>query len=342
MNSILQCLFASPKLNEYFMSGKYRHDLNEKSKTKGKLAKAYAELVTSAKSGSVTRLVVSEFKSLIGRVNNQFIGYGQQDSQEFLRFALDELSADLNRVITKPKYKELNFDKETKEEQSEKWWDYGKSIENSYITDLFQGQLMSVTEWHSWGHQSLAFDSFMDLSLPIPSEESKSLYGRTSSVTLKQCLKEFTSEEKFDPDWGYKWEKCKKGSKITKRMSIYRFPPLLVIHLKRFHFSSWRRDKLNTSVKFPIEDLDLSDYSDNSNIESSQATYDLYGISHHSGYMSGGHYVADILNVPGDKKWYHWDDAYVNSMTEADNSGSSPYVLFYYRKDIMKKYSSKL
>jgi ubiquitin C-terminal hydrolase len=146
MNSILQCLFASPKLNEYFMSGKYRHDLNEKSKTKGKLAKAYAALVTSAKSGSVTRMVVSEFKSLIGRVNNQFIGYGQQDSQEFLRFALDELSADLNRVITKPKYKELNFDKETKEEQSEKWWDYGKSIENSYITDLFQGQLMSVTE----------------------------------------------------------------------------------------------------------------------------------------------------------------------------------------------------
>lgn len=88
-------------------------------------------------------------------------------------------------------------------------------------------------------------------------------------------------------------------------MSIYRFPPLLVIHLKRFHFSSWRRDKLNTSVKFPIEDLDLSDYNDNSNIDSSQATYDLYGISHHSGYMSGGHYVADILNVPGDKKWYH-------------------------------------
>lgn len=182
----------------------------------------------------------------------------------------------------------------------------------------------------------------MDLSLPIPNEEAKSLYSRTSSVTLKQCLKEFTSEEKFDKDWGYKWEKCKKGSNITKRMSIYRFPPLLVIHLKRFHFSSYRRDKLNTSVKFPIEDLDLSDYTENSNIESSDATYNLYGISHHSGYMSGGHYVADILNVPGDKKWYHWDDSYVTSMSEADNSGSSPYVLFYYRQDIMKKYSSKL
>ena len=88
-------------------------------------------------------------------------------------------------------------------------------------------------------------------------------------------------------------------------MSLYRFPPLLVIHLKRFHFSSWRRDKINTSVKFPVTGLDLSDYSDNDEVSSDKMKYDLYGISHHSGYLSGGHYVADILNVSGDGKWYH-------------------------------------
>ena len=131
------------------MSGKYEHDLNEKSKTKGKLAKAYAELVTSAKSGSVSRSCVSSFKSLIGRCNSQFSGYGQQDSQEFLRFALDELSADLNRIKNKPKYKELNFTNESKNKQSQEWWNYFKSIEDSHITDLFQGQLISITECHS-------------------------------------------------------------------------------------------------------------------------------------------------------------------------------------------------
>lgn len=88
-------------------------------------------------------------------------------------------------------------------------------------------------------------------------------------------------------------------------MSIYRFPPLLVIHLKRFHYSSWRRDKINTSVKFPTEGLDLSPYTDNTKIDDEKTSYNLYGISHHSGYMSGGHYVADIKNVSGDKKWYH-------------------------------------
>lgn len=186
MNSILQCLFASPKLNEYFMDATYSKELNTKSKTKGGLAKAYADLVSSAKTGSVRRAYVSDFKSLMGRINSQFIGYGQQDSQEFLRCALDGLSADLNRVTSKQKYKELKFDKETKHEQAEKWWEYFLNIEDSHITDLFQGQLMSITECHSCGHQSLAFDSFMDLSLSIPEEKIKSLYARTSSISLEK------------------------------------------------------------------------------------------------------------------------------------------------------------
>ena len=133
-----------------------------------------------------------------------------------------------------------------------------------------------------------------------------------------------------------------KGSNITKRLSIYRFPPLLVIHLKRFHYSSWRRDKLNTDVKFPVTDLDLSSYTENSKEDEANTTYHLYGISHHSGYMSGGHYVADIKNVSGNSQWYHCDDSYVSSITEPDNSGSSPYVLFYYRSDLEKKYRTKL
>ena len=128
------------------MSGKYEDDLNTKSKTKGNLAKAYADLVSNAKSGSVSRSVVSDFKSLVGRCNSQFIGYGQQDSQEFLRFALDGLSADLNRIKTKVKYKELKFTNESKKEQSDEWWSYFKSIEDSFIIDLFQGQLMNMTE----------------------------------------------------------------------------------------------------------------------------------------------------------------------------------------------------
>ena len=37
MNSILQCIFATPLLNEYFLKGSYDKDLNTRSPTKGKL-----------------------------------------------------------------------------------------------------------------------------------------------------------------------------------------------------------------------------------------------------------------------------------------------------------------
>lgn len=168
------------------MSEKYLNDLDTKSKTKGKLSNSYASLVSSAKSGSVTRSCISDFKSFIGRCNSQFIGFGQQDSQEFLRFALEGLSRELNRVTTKQKYKELNFKDESKHEQSEEWWDYFKSREDSFITDLFQGQLVNITECHSCGHQSLSFDIFWDLSLSIPEERSKSLYSRSSAITLEK------------------------------------------------------------------------------------------------------------------------------------------------------------
>lgn len=95
-------------------------------------------------------------------------------------------------------------------------------------------------------------------------------------------------------------------------------------------------------MKFPIEDLDLSSYADEDTSSSSNTTYHLYGISHHSGYMSGGHYVADIKNVSGNGKWYHCDDSYVSSIVEPDNQGSSPYVLFYYRSDLAKNFKSKI
>jgi ubiquitin carboxyl-terminal hydrolase 2/21 len=42
-------------------------------------------------------------KSQIQRFAPRFIGYCQQDAQEFLRYLLEGLHEDVNRVTTKPK-----------------------------------------------------------------------------------------------------------------------------------------------------------------------------------------------------------------------------------------------
>lgn len=102
-NSILQCLFATPELNWPFIKGTL--EINSNSKTRGRLAEAYAELVKEAKrDGHVSSTSLWNFKSIVAKLNPTFDGYGQQDAQEFLRFALDGLSLDLNRVTSKPKY----------------------------------------------------------------------------------------------------------------------------------------------------------------------------------------------------------------------------------------------
>lgn len=53
---------------------------------------------------------------------------------------------ELNRVVKKPPYKVIDCDKESMEKQSGIWADYMRATDNSVITDLFEGQLMSKIE----------------------------------------------------------------------------------------------------------------------------------------------------------------------------------------------------
>ena len=52
--------------------------------------------------------------------------------------------------------------------------------------------------------------------------------------------------------------KCKDFRVQMKRMSLWRLPPVVIIHLKRFLFTQHMRRKLRDLVVFPIEGLDLS------------------------------------------------------------------------------------
>ena len=98
----------------------------------------------------------------------------------------------------------------------------------------------------------------MDLSVEIPRRAVR----YTGSINLSDCLDKFVESEKMIGT-GFKCEGCKKKVDIEKSLSIYRFPRILVIHLKRFYHSAMRREKLNTTVKFP-ETLDVSKYAPHS------------------------------------------------------------------------------
>jgi ubiquitin C-terminal hydrolase len=106
-------------------------------------------------SSSYQSISPREFKSIVGRFNSLFLGYGQQDSQELLTFLLDALHEDLNRVKVKPFDEIPDYDDENSADdplqEAEKILNLAKTCWNLYrrrndsvIVDLFQGQYKST------------------------------------------------------------------------------------------------------------------------------------------------------------------------------------------------------
>ncbi len=71
-------------------------------------------------------------------------------------------------------------------------------------------------------------------------------------------------------------------------MEIWKLPEILIIHLKRFSYNSYFRDKLSTEVDYPLQGLDLRDFV-LSPEDREKYVYDLFAVSNHMGMMGGGH-----------------------------------------------------
>ncbi|KAJ1287809.1 hypothetical protein BS78_02G039200 [Paspalum vaginatum] len=154
--------------------------------------------------------------------------------------------------------------------------------------------------------------------------------GTEDSVALRGCLEAFLKEEPLGPEDMWYCPCCKKHQQAMKKLDLWRLPEVLVIHLKRFSYTQFTRNKLETFVDFPNADLDVSSYiADKSKQPSSH--YRLYAISNHYGNMGGGHYTASIYHEEG-KGWYKFDDECVTPISEDKIKTAAAYVLFYRRE----------
>ena len=193
--------------------------------------------------------------------------------------------------------------------------------------------------------------------------------GEADAITLEDCLDAFAEEEKIPEAY---CSKCKDFQIQTKRMSLWRLPPVVIIQFKRFQFTQHMRRKLRDFVQFPLEGLDLSRImategaknqgkGGDSNFEKDdcdedvvttveedeggipshmngdngrgEKLYDLYGVVHHQGALSTGHYVAS-LKSDIDGQWRLFNDAQVYEIHSRDVVDSSAYILFYMRRDV--------
>uniref|UniRef100_A0A3B3Y825 ubiquitinyl hydrolase 1 n=1 Tax=Poecilia mexicana TaxID=48701 RepID=A0A3B3Y825_9TELE len=288
LNAVVQCLSHTCVLRNYCLLKSYKHE---------KFSKEEANV----------------FKEVVP----YFSGYSQQDAQEFLRFLLDKLHTEINR---RPYVKRTGKEPQISEEANAMW---KKHLERD--DSIIAGEEVNLVFLRSslhcsvCSHYSNTFDVFCDLSLPIPKRSS------AGEVTLQECLDLFSQEEKLDKENSPMCERCSRRTECTKRLSIQRFPQVIVIHLNRFTTSRWSISKSTVYVSFPLKNLDLGPYGP---VDCGPVLYDLYAICNHAGTVNMGHYTACCLDQSG---WCFYNDSSATSITESQLQTNQAYVLFYQR-----------
>ncbi|KAF0045026.1 hypothetical protein F2P81_001555 [Scophthalmus maximus] len=200
---------------------------------------------------------------------------------------------------------------------------------------------------------------------------SQSYTPSSKECSIQSCLHQFTSVELLMGNNKLLCESCterrqkqlrkssladKKVEKMytsaRKQMLISSLPPVIMLHLKRFHQAGMNLRKVNRHVDFPLI-LDLAPFCSASckNLAADERVlYSLYGIVEHSGSMRGGHYTAYVKvrssqrktdqhhrNLAGAREasgssqgqWVYVSDTTVQTVPESRVLNSQAYLLFY-------------
>ena len=181
MNSMLQCLSHTHPLTEYFLADDaaqrptFLDELNVDNPlgAGGQIARAYADFVRDVWSGKFAVVVPTALKRSIGTHAPQFSGYQQQDSQELMNYVLDGLHEDLNRVKRKPYTETLESNGRPDDEVAEESWKRFQLRNRSVVVDTCYGQLKSHITCPHCGSESITFDPYLSLSLPLPAAKTR-------------------------------------------------------------------------------------------------------------------------------------------------------------------------
>ncbi|XP_049630459.1 ubiquitin carboxyl-terminal hydrolase 8-like [Suncus etruscus] len=322
MNSVLQCLYNIPNLANYFYQNHYKEDINRSNPLghKGNVAEEFGKIIKALWAGQHSYINPKDFKMTIGKISNQFVGDNQQDPHELLLFLMEALHQDLNKADRQNRHIEGNSDYIVHSKPVKQAWQRHKQSNESIITTLFQGQLKTTIKCLICHQESQISEIFIHLSLPLTS---------TDKCMLQDCLKVFFREEELKDNNKVYCSQCNTQQDSLKRTKIWKLPPVLLIHLKRYFYEDKMMKKLQTYVDFPLENLDLSQYHMGSKYISEQ--YNLFSVLNHYGELEKGHCTAYCKNSAR-QCWFRFDDEEISEISKSSVKSSAAYILFYTSK----------
>lgn len=256
----------------------------------------------------------------IRKIDSCFEGYQQQDSVDFIQKLL------------------ISLHEELKSDQKKNPLFEGKSI----VSDLFGGLLKSSIRCSNCKNNSEKIEPIYDMSIEITNNNKSDFLSKASEMfyeketSLRESLDSFFSIEKLNKDNKYHCDNCKEMVEITKKLSLLRpTPNVLIIQLKRFKTGQSMFSKIKKHVKFS-EFLDIEKYCEG---EDGTTIYELSSVIVHHGSFGGGHYVSYCKK---NNDWFLCNDTSIYKVTLETVLNTQAYVLVYQKKQLLMSIKKKL
>ncbi|XP_023375286.1 ubiquitin carboxyl-terminal hydrolase 4 [Otolemur garnettii] len=143
---------------------------------------------------------------------------------------------------------------------------------------------------------------------------------KKTTVALRDCIELFTTMETLGEHDPWYCPNCKKHQQATKKFDLWSLPKILVVHLKRFSYNRYWRDKLDTVVEFPVRWVPVTAVLGKLDCN----CWTVFFVD-----LTDTAYAKNKLNG----KWYYFDDSSVSLASEDQIVTKAAYVLFYQRRD---------
>ncbi|KAL1413239.1 hypothetical protein Q8F55_000993 [Vanrija albida] len=257
----------------------------------------------------------------------------QEDAQEYLGFFLDTLHEEMlglysrtlpPRTVSKPaaaSTEERTIDRPlspgANDNGGDDWLEVGKKqkthvvrtaeTKDSAVSRVFGGTVRSTL--HTPGQKdSVSLEPYQPLQLDIQAKEV---------LTLVDALRHLHEPEVIQGVWS-----AARGANVdaTKQLSLDSFPPVLILHLKRFVYDSQEQDVVKRSkpISYPSELVIPQEIISPSKRTAQSVKYRLFGVVYHHGHSAtGGHYTVAVARPDG-SGWLHFDDELVQPVPIED------------------------
>lgn len=264
LNSILQCLSHIQPLTSFFLSNAYVGEVNEGSLfgTKGRLVREYASLIQDLWFDNKKVIYPKTFKLLLGKLNEDWAGSAQHDTEEVMVWILDKLHEDLSRIKKKPYVEKGEGNGTNCVELAAEEWRKGKLREDSMVKDIVGGQIRSRLLCPDCDKVGVSFDPYFSINVEIKKG--------VSNVIHVQCMYlpgvrrgDFTTEDIHNNTskpmlFSIAIEKGRPVSLLRQKVAEF-IEKGHVIDLERPVFDIFRMNEQCTTLEMNIVDVNSKD-----------------------------------------------------------------------------------